>query len=96
MKERFNIMIQNIVIGKPFVEPWQLISKSKEDFENVDKQFTLFTNERFLPKILVDAGIVKSSSEVKRNKPELWVTLNTVDCKWIKWGKQKIFIVIGE
>ena len=38
------------------------------DFENVDKQFTLFTNEIFLPKILVDAGIVKSSSEVKRNK----------------------------
>lgn len=93
---RVNIMFQNIVIGKPLVEPWQLISNSKEEFEKFDKKNTLFTNERFLPKLLVDAGIVKSNSEVKRNKPELWINLNIIDCIWVKWGKQKIFIIIGE
>ena len=42
-------MIQNIVIGKPLVEPWSLISYNKEDFEKNDKEYTMFTEERFLP-----------------------------------------------
>lgn len=89
-------MIQNIVIGKPLVEPWCLISKNKEEFESCDKNNTFFTTERFLPKILVNAGIVKTTSEIKRNKPELWVSLDSLDCLWVKWGKQKIFIIVGE
>lgn len=88
-------MIQNIVIGNPLVEPWKLISSTKEEFEQYDKRYTLFTNERFLPALLVEAGIASSRSEVRRNKPELWIDLNTVSCMWVKWGKQKLFIVIG-
>ena len=38
---RVNIMFQNIVIGKPLIEPWQLISNSKEEFEKFDKKNTL-------------------------------------------------------
>jgi len=45
---------------------------------------------------LVNAGIVKSKSEIKRNKPELWITLDTLDCLWVKWGKNKIYIIVGE
>ena len=89
-------MIQNIVIGKPLVESWSLISLSEEDFEKNDKEYTMFTEERFLPTLLVSAGIVKSKSEVKRNKPEFWIALNTLDCLWIKWGKSKIYIIVGE
>ena len=89
-------MFHNIIIGKPLVEPWTLISSSQEEFEKFDKRDTLFTEERFLPAVLVEAGIVKSRSEVKRNKPELCVNLDTLDCIWVKWGKQKIFIVVGE
>ena len=88
-------MFQNVVIGIPLIEPWQLISSSKEEFETFDKQNTLFTDERFLPAILVETGIVKSRGEVKRNKPELWVTLNQPDCLLVKWGKQRLFVVIG-
>jgi len=40
-------MFQNIVIGKPLVEPWTLISNSPEEFEKDDKKDTLFTDERF-------------------------------------------------
>lgn len=88
--------MQNIIIGKPLVEPWTLISECKEEFEFFDKKETLFTNERFLPALLVEIGLAKSKSEVRRNKPELWITLDKLDCLWVKWGKHKIFIVVGE
>ena len=84
------------VIGKPLVEPWSLISYNKEDFEKNDKKYTMFTEERFLPTLLVNAGIVKSKSEIKRNKSEFWITLDTLDCLWVKWGKNKIYIIVGE
>ena len=93
---RENQMFHNIVIGKPLVEPWELISTSEKDFEKDDRSDTLFTEERFLPAILVMAGVVPSRSEVRRNRPELWRNLEEVDCIWVKWGKHRIFIVIGE
>lgn len=89
-------MFHNIVIGKPLAEPWELISNSKEEFEIDDKQDTLFTNERFLPAVLVEAGVVKNRSEVRRNKPELCKELNEPDCFWLKWGKHRIWIIVGE
>ena len=89
-------MFHNTVIGRPLVEPWKLLSTSEEEFERFDKRDTLFTNERFLPAVLVEAGIVSSRGEVRRNKPELCKELNTLDCFWVKWGKQKIYVVVGE
>ena len=89
-------MFHNIVIGKPLVEPWELISTSKKEFEQFDRRDTLFTEERFLPAVLVEAGVVKSRGEVKRNKPELCISLDYLDCLWVKWGKQRIFIIVGE
>lgn len=89
-------MFQNVVIGKPLIEPWQLISIDEEEFEKFDRKETLFTDERFLPAILVETGIVKSRGEVRRNKPELCVTLDKLDCLWVKWGKHKLWIVVGE
>lgn len=89
-------MFHNIIIGKPLVEPWTLISSSQEEFEKFDKRDTLFTEERFLPAVMVEAGIVKSRGEVKRNKPELCIAVDSPDCFWIKWGKQRIFVVVGE
>lgn len=89
-------MFHNVIIGKPLVEPWELISESKEEFEQFDKRNTLFTNERFLPAILVEAGIASSRGEVRRNQPKLCVSLDKLDCIWIKWGKHRIYIVIGK
>ena len=89
-------MFHNIVIGKPLVDAWTLISSTEEEFEKSDKNDTLFTEERFLPALLVDAGVVKSRGEVKRNKPELCISLDKPDCLWVKWGKQRIFIIVGE
>lgn len=87
---------QNVVIGKPIIEPHELLAFDKEDFERVEKPLTLFTEERFLPRIMVDAGIVKSVSEVRRNQPKLVKTLNELDFLRVKWGKRELFILVGE
>ena len=88
-------MIQNIVIGEPLIESWHMFSNSEADFEANDKQNTLFTEERFLPKLMVEAGIVKSINEVRRNRPELVKSLDTPDFLEIKWGKKRLFIQVG-
>lgn len=43
-----------------------------------------------------EAGVVKSTNEVRRNKPELCITLDKLDCIKIKWGKKFLYIVVGE
>jgi hypothetical protein len=89
-------MIRNIIIGKPLVEPWKLCAHDERDFEETEARETLFTDERFLPAVLVEAGIVLSRGEVRRNKPELCVSLDKLDCFWVKWGKKQVWVVVGE
>lgn len=86
----------NVVVGKILVHPKELFAFSEEDWETNEKRYTLFTNERSLPRILKEAGIVKSTGEVRKNKPELCIELNNLDFLEIKWGKKKIYIAIGE
>lgn len=89
-------MIQNVVIGNPIVEPSLLLATDEDDWNKNEKDFTMFTEERFLPEIMKQSGIVKSISEVRRNKPELMVTLDKLDFLKIKWGKKFLYIVVGE
>ena len=89
-------MIQNVVIGEPICEPWLMFSNTPEDWEKDDKNNTLFTEERFLPKILAMCGVVKSINEVRKNKPDLVKTLNNIDFHEIKWGKKRVFIQVGK
>ena len=86
----------NVVIGKPLVEPSLLFSRSMDDWENIEKDLTLFTREKFLPYILVTCGVFQSTSEVKRNRPDLWKELDTPDFMEIKIGKKRIWICVGE
>lgn len=90
------MIFQNVVVRKPIVEPHELLALDKEDFERVEKPLTLFTEERFLPKIMVEAGLVKSISEVRRNQPKLVKTLDELDFIRVKWGKRELFILVGE
>lgn len=89
-------MIQNVVIGELLCSPALLFAYNDEDWEKNEKPITLFTEERFLPRLLVEAGIVKSVNEVRRNKPELVVTLDKVDYLEIKWGKKRLYIGVGK
>lgn len=90
------MIYHNVIIGKPLIEPWKLISQNRTKWETSDEKDTLFTDERFLPAILVEAGIVPSKNEVRRNRPDLVKTLQQTDCIWVKWGKKRIYIVVGK
>ena len=89
-------MFHNVVIGKPIVEIDTLLASNRKDWEENEKKNTLFTETRFLPAIMKEAGIVQSTGEVRRNKPELCVTLDRLDCINLKWGKKFLYIVVGE
>lgn len=88
--------IENIVIGKPIVEPQELLARDIDDWEKIEKPKTYFTEERKLANILKDIGVVPSVSEVRRNKPQFMVTLDKLDCLEVKWGKTKLYIIVGQ
>ena len=90
--------IENIIIGKPVAEPSTMFVADEDDWERNEKEKTYYTDERFLPKILIDIGIYPSVSEIRRNKPELMVSLDKLDfidnLKASK--KRRLWILVGE
>ncbi len=93
-----NRYIENIVIGKPLCDPIELFALDKEDWENNERDKTYFTHERYLPKILVELGVYPSTSEIRRNKPELFRTLNDLDfLDKLKVSKKRyVWICVGQ
>lgn len=89
-------MFVNVVVGKSLVSPDTLLALDKEDWEQNEKKATLFTETRYLPAIMKEAGIVSSTNEVRRNNQKYNITLEKPDCIMIKWGKKFLFIVVGE
>ena len=87
--------IENVVIDSPMVNPSTIFAYDNKDWEDNEKIKTCYTSERFLPKILKEIGIVKSTSEVRRNKPKLCISLEGPDFLEIKWGKKKCWILVG-
>ena len=77
--------IENVVINSPLVPPEEIFATSHEDWK-VEQDKTYYTEETFLPRIMIELGIVKSVSEVRRNKPDLVKELNDYDYLEIKWG----------
>ena len=89
--------IENIVIGTPLVSAKELLSANDNDWINVEFEKTLFTNERYLPNILVQLGVYPSISEIRRNKPELMIRLDKIDFINIKPKKKRpLWIIVGE
>lgn len=87
-------MIENIVIGKADLDLHHLFAYNEVDWRWDEFNKTLFTEERYLPRLLVNTGIAKSTSEVRKNRPELVKTLNKRDFLRLKWGKKYIFIAV--
>ena len=90
--------IENIVIGKPIVEPFIMFSTDEDDWIKFEKEKTYYTDERFLPRILVDIGIYPSVSEIRRNKPDLMISLDKLDfINNLKVSKKRrLWILVGE
>lgn len=89
--------IENVIIGFPVVPPSEVFAFDKDDWDNDEFQKTRWTEERNIAKVMKDLGFVSSTSEVRRNKPELCRTIpsDTLDFIEIKWGKKKLFILVG-
>lgn len=75
-----------------------LFALNEDDWERVEKEKTFYTEERFLPKILVELGFYPSVSEIRRNRPDLMVTLDNIDfIDKLKVKKREwIWIAVGE
>ena len=75
-------MHHNVMVGYPIVALSDLIPLN--EFNE-----TLVTSTRYLPKILVEAGVVKSTFEVYRNRKDLVIIFpdDMTDCITVKWGK---------
>lgn len=90
--------IENVVIGKSIIEPQQMFALDENDWLRIEQEKTYYTNERFLPRILVGLGIYPSISEIRRNKPNLMISLDDVDFidNLRVSKKRRLWILIGE
>ena len=90
--------IENVVIGKTIAESQQMFALDENDWNRIEHEKTYYTNERFLPRILVELGIYPSISEIRRNKPNLMVSLDNVDfIDNLKVSrKRRLWILVGE
>lgn len=91
--------IENIVIGSPLVDFAHLCCSSfppstEELADEIDK--THITLERNLAQVLKNLKVVKSINEVRRNRPELCKRFTEPDCFWLKWGKRRFWVIVGE
>ena len=57
------------------VQHWRITHKNN-NWLDWPLHFTLLTDKVWLPAILVEAGFFVSNSQVKKNRPDLWITLN--------------------
>lgn len=58
--------IENIVVGTPIAEPSNMFAYDESDWNNSEREKTYYTDERFLPRILVKLGIYPSINEIRR------------------------------
>ena len=79
----------DIIVGKPLLPPNYL------DFDMGDVPCH-FTEERFLPRILVTLGVFRSTGEVRKNRSDLFRTLDKLDMEELKIGKRVIWLLVGE
>ena len=89
-------MFLNVVIGKPLVDPKTLLALNDLDWKNNEQPHTLFTETRYLPAVMKEAGLVQSTSEVRKNRPDMNISLENPDCLWVKWGKKRLYVIVGE
>lgn len=90
-----NKYIENIVVGFPIIDEKLMFAINENDWDYIEKEKTYYTIERYLPNILLELGVVPSKAEIRRNKPELLISLNNLDFMEIKWGKRKLYILVG-
>lgn len=87
-------MLANIIIGKPIIEPWYIFCKEEHEWKDEEKNI-IYTDERYLPRIMKELGMAESISEIRRNRPELCIELAALDYLEVKYGKHRLWILVG-
>ncbi|WP_140413542.1 hypothetical protein [Marininema halotolerans] len=77
-----------IVIGNPIAT---LAELGLDDCGSIYR-----TEERYLPRVLVDCGVFPSTSAVRKNRTDLLLTLDKLDWLTFRIGKRCVDIVVGE
>jgi hypothetical protein len=76
----------NIVIGKPIVDLDKLGIRPNEN--------TVFENEEvFIPRILKKYGFFKSTSQVKKNRPDLWREVKDLEMIKLEIGHKRVWLI---
>ena len=94
-----NCYAENIIIGCPIVKDVELMfAKDLDDwyYNEAGKTIWMPTGINNIAELLVLLGIVKSKSEVRRNKPELCKHFDKPDYVEVKWGKRRLYVLIGQ
>ena len=78
-----------IVIGDPLVS---LESLGFDDTDRVEYEY----EEVFIPRILKKYGFFSSTSDVKRNRPDLWREVSFPEFTEISIGHKRLWLLIGE
>lgn len=75
-----------------------MFASDENDWNKVEAEKTYYTDELFLPRILVDLDIYPLISEIRRNKPQLMVSLDKVNFIYnLKVSKKRrLWILVGE
>ena len=61
----------------------------------LSNEITVHTLETFLPRILKEFGFFQSTSQIKKNRPELWVDAEKFHMETIKIGHRRVWIFVG-
>jgi hypothetical protein len=82
---------QNIVIGQKNQDLLpHLFARDSEDWK-IEKLITIWTDERFLPKIMLQSGLINRLSEIK-NRKDLWIDITESGYQEIRFGKRMLAI----
>jgi len=49
-----------------------------------------------LPKLLKEYGLFKSTSQIRKNRPDLFIELDKIDFIELKIGHKRLWIIVGE
>lgn len=104
--------IENIIIGNPIVPDELIFGTDDPNVWEKEKDMTIWTEERSLARIIggdfigsytrngeketINLEFAKSVSEVRRNRKDLSVMLDKLDYIEIKYGKKRLFILVGK
>lgn len=68
---------------------WRQIVRNNEPVHHAT--ITLRSDEVFLPRVLVEAGFFPSTSQIRKNRPDLWRLREPFDDLQLQWAQIEVW-----